>query len=203
MCLNYQVSSGFKSPSKVTHYEWLDTTRTTFRKGKHLAPGCQVAPEAVQHLSAKRFRSVQNCPTRLPKGRWGKSQEANASAHRSTKAIASAQKSPEKKSKENSPINLLSSESSKPTVQVHRNVPMDRSTANCFTNSRKPRIRVLRTSAGSAHSYSSDEFGNKNDRELEIASGALNGTDPPLLFPLPVIYTTRPPEDCVHHFDER
>uniref|UniRef100_A0A1I7WFP3 Uncharacterized protein n=1 Tax=Heterorhabditis bacteriophora TaxID=37862 RepID=A0A1I7WFP3_HETBA len=37
----------------------------------------------------------------------------------------------------------------------------------------------------------------------KIASGALNGTDPPLLFPLPVIYTTRPPEDCVHHFDER
>uniref|UniRef100_A0A1I7X0U4 Ig-like domain-containing protein n=1 Tax=Heterorhabditis bacteriophora TaxID=37862 RepID=A0A1I7X0U4_HETBA len=32
--LNFQVSSGFKSPSKATHYEWLDTTRTTFRIGK-------------------------------------------------------------------------------------------------------------------------------------------------------------------------
>uniref|UniRef100_A0A1I7XUF1 C-type lectin domain-containing protein n=1 Tax=Heterorhabditis bacteriophora TaxID=37862 RepID=A0A1I7XUF1_HETBA len=28
------VSSGFKSPSNATHYEWLDTTRTTFRIGK-------------------------------------------------------------------------------------------------------------------------------------------------------------------------
>uniref|UniRef100_A0A1I7WRF8 t-SNARE coiled-coil homology domain-containing protein n=1 Tax=Heterorhabditis bacteriophora TaxID=37862 RepID=A0A1I7WRF8_HETBA len=34
ICLNFQVSSGFKSPSKATHYEWLDTTTTTFRIGK-------------------------------------------------------------------------------------------------------------------------------------------------------------------------
>uniref|UniRef100_A0A1I7WGP0 Integron gene cassette protein n=1 Tax=Heterorhabditis bacteriophora TaxID=37862 RepID=A0A1I7WGP0_HETBA len=56
-----------------------------------------------------------------------------------------------KNRKENSPANLHSLESSKLTVQLHRNVPMDRSTATCFTNSRKPRLRVLRTSAGSAH----------------------------------------------------
>uniref|UniRef100_A0A1I7W8Q0 Ig-like domain-containing protein n=1 Tax=Heterorhabditis bacteriophora TaxID=37862 RepID=A0A1I7W8Q0_HETBA len=31
MCLNFLVSSGFKSPSKATHYEWLDSTTTTFR----------------------------------------------------------------------------------------------------------------------------------------------------------------------------
>uniref|UniRef100_A0A1I7XMI4 Serine/threonine-protein kinase Sgk1 n=1 Tax=Heterorhabditis bacteriophora TaxID=37862 RepID=A0A1I7XMI4_HETBA len=36
MFLNFLVSSGFKSPSKATHYEWLDTTRTTFRIGKLL-----------------------------------------------------------------------------------------------------------------------------------------------------------------------
>uniref|UniRef100_A0A1I7WD54 Transposase n=1 Tax=Heterorhabditis bacteriophora TaxID=37862 RepID=A0A1I7WD54_HETBA len=77
------VSSGFKSPSKGTHNEWLDTTRTTFRNGKVgygllevLAPRCQKAPEAVQHLCAKRFRRVQNYPTLLPKGSWEKSSEA-------------------------------------------------------------------------------------------------------------------------------
>uniref|UniRef100_A0A1I7X183 Uncharacterized protein n=1 Tax=Heterorhabditis bacteriophora TaxID=37862 RepID=A0A1I7X183_HETBA len=32
--LNFLVSSGFKSPSKATHNEWLDTTKTTFRKWK-------------------------------------------------------------------------------------------------------------------------------------------------------------------------
>uniref|UniRef100_A0A1I7XC80 DUF2724 domain-containing protein n=1 Tax=Heterorhabditis bacteriophora TaxID=37862 RepID=A0A1I7XC80_HETBA len=71
MFLNFLVSSGFKSPSKATHYEWLDTTRTTFRIGK-----VPKAPEAVQHLSAERFRSVQKYPTLLPKERWAKSTEA-------------------------------------------------------------------------------------------------------------------------------
>uniref|UniRef100_A0A1I7XDS5 Deltameth_res domain-containing protein n=1 Tax=Heterorhabditis bacteriophora TaxID=37862 RepID=A0A1I7XDS5_HETBA len=41
-----------------------------------MAPGCQKAPEAVQHLCAKRFRSVQNYLTLLPKGSWEKSSEA-------------------------------------------------------------------------------------------------------------------------------
>uniref|UniRef100_A0A1I7WM54 Transposase n=1 Tax=Heterorhabditis bacteriophora TaxID=37862 RepID=A0A1I7WM54_HETBA len=30
----FSVPSGFKSPSKATHNEWLYTTRTTFRKEK-------------------------------------------------------------------------------------------------------------------------------------------------------------------------
>uniref|UniRef100_A0A1I7WEU3 Uncharacterized protein n=1 Tax=Heterorhabditis bacteriophora TaxID=37862 RepID=A0A1I7WEU3_HETBA len=34
MLINLLSSSGFKSPSKATHYEWLDTTRTTFQIGK-------------------------------------------------------------------------------------------------------------------------------------------------------------------------
>uniref|UniRef100_A0A1I7WVJ3 Uncharacterized protein n=1 Tax=Heterorhabditis bacteriophora TaxID=37862 RepID=A0A1I7WVJ3_HETBA len=37
-----------------------------------MAPRCHKAPEAVHHLSAERFRSVQNCPTRLPNARWGR-----------------------------------------------------------------------------------------------------------------------------------
>uniref|UniRef100_A0A1I7XDP2 Uncharacterized protein n=1 Tax=Heterorhabditis bacteriophora TaxID=37862 RepID=A0A1I7XDP2_HETBA len=40
-----QLSSGFKSPSKATHYEWLDTTRTTFRLGKKRP---KIAPLASQ-----------------------------------------------------------------------------------------------------------------------------------------------------------
>uniref|UniRef100_A0A1I7WHL8 Signal peptide protein n=1 Tax=Heterorhabditis bacteriophora TaxID=37862 RepID=A0A1I7WHL8_HETBA len=90
--LNFQVSSGFKSPAKATHNEWLDTTRTTFRYLKVAKVlfiyKRIVSPEAVQHLSAKRFRSVQNYPTLLPTGRWEKSQEANASTHRSREESA-------------------------------------------------------------------------------------------------------------------
>uniref|UniRef100_A0A1I7WM58 Ribosome biogenesis protein NOP53 n=1 Tax=Heterorhabditis bacteriophora TaxID=37862 RepID=A0A1I7WM58_HETBA len=44
--------------------------------GKVMARKRQKAPEAVQHLSAERFRSVQNYSTLLPKGRWEKSTEA-------------------------------------------------------------------------------------------------------------------------------
>uniref|UniRef100_A0A1I7WZ18 Uncharacterized protein n=1 Tax=Heterorhabditis bacteriophora TaxID=37862 RepID=A0A1I7WZ18_HETBA len=54
-----------------------------------------------------------------------KSQEAIASAHRSIEArplLLRAQKNREK----NSPLNLLSSESSKLTVQVHPNLPLSR-----------------------------------------------------------------------------
>uniref|UniRef100_A0A1I7WX87 TPX2_importin domain-containing protein n=1 Tax=Heterorhabditis bacteriophora TaxID=37862 RepID=A0A1I7WX87_HETBA len=82
----------------------------------------------VQHLCAERFRSVQNYPTLLPRGRWEKSSEAKASAHRST----------ENKSKGNSPVNLLSSENSKPALQVHRNLPVERSTSICRSKSRNP-----------------------------------------------------------------
>uniref|UniRef100_A0A1I7WJJ1 Uncharacterized protein n=1 Tax=Heterorhabditis bacteriophora TaxID=37862 RepID=A0A1I7WJJ1_HETBA len=38
----------------------------------------------------------------------------------------------------------------------------------------------------------SEEFGNKEHSELENASRRLNGTDPVLLSPLPMTYTTRP-----------
>uniref|UniRef100_A0A1I7WPC4 Uncharacterized protein n=1 Tax=Heterorhabditis bacteriophora TaxID=37862 RepID=A0A1I7WPC4_HETBA len=36
------------------------------------ALGCQKAPEAAQHLCAKRFRSVQNYSTSAPEGEMGK-----------------------------------------------------------------------------------------------------------------------------------
>uniref|UniRef100_A0A1I7WL63 TPX2_importin domain-containing protein n=1 Tax=Heterorhabditis bacteriophora TaxID=37862 RepID=A0A1I7WL63_HETBA len=81
-----------------------------------------------------------------------KSQEAIASAHRSIEArplLLRAQKNREK----NSPINLLSSKSSKLTVQVHRNLPLTGSSTICAANSRNPHISLFRTSAGSAHSH--------------------------------------------------
>uniref|UniRef100_A0A1I7WH84 Transmembrane protein n=1 Tax=Heterorhabditis bacteriophora TaxID=37862 RepID=A0A1I7WH84_HETBA len=81
-------------------------------------------------------RSVQNYPTLLPKARWEKSHEAKP---RLKKALENREKNP--------PLNLLSSESSKLTVQVHRNLPLHRSTAFCFTNSRKPYSSLFRISA--------------------------------------------------------
>uniref|UniRef100_A0A1I7XV75 Uncharacterized protein n=1 Tax=Heterorhabditis bacteriophora TaxID=37862 RepID=A0A1I7XV75_HETBA len=41
------LSSGFKSPSKATHYEWLDTTRATFRIGKTSRPSALKHPVGV------------------------------------------------------------------------------------------------------------------------------------------------------------
>uniref|UniRef100_A0A1I7X3C4 DUF4005 domain-containing protein n=1 Tax=Heterorhabditis bacteriophora TaxID=37862 RepID=A0A1I7X3C4_HETBA len=130
MSLNFQVSSGFKSPSKATHCEWLDTTRTTFRKGKH--------------PSAERFRSVQNYPILLPKGRWEKSTEVNASAQEST----------EKKYKGKLTSKLTSlSQSSNPHRSAPKNSPLHRSSAVYFTNSGNPHLGLFRTSAGVAHRH--------------------------------------------------
>uniref|UniRef100_A0A1I7WG41 Secreted protein n=1 Tax=Heterorhabditis bacteriophora TaxID=37862 RepID=A0A1I7WG41_HETBA len=70
-----------------------------------LAPACHKAPEAVQHRSAKRFRSVQNYPTLLPMGRWEKSTEAKPlllRALRQTPRLKKALKNKEK----SPPINL-------------------------------------------------------------------------------------------------
>uniref|UniRef100_A0A1I7WB23 Uncharacterized protein n=1 Tax=Heterorhabditis bacteriophora TaxID=37862 RepID=A0A1I7WB23_HETBA len=48
-----------------------------------MAPRCHRAPEAVQHLSAERSRSVKNYPTPLPKERRELSAESKASAQHS------------------------------------------------------------------------------------------------------------------------
>uniref|UniRef100_A0A1I7X364 Uncharacterized protein n=1 Tax=Heterorhabditis bacteriophora TaxID=37862 RepID=A0A1I7X364_HETBA len=119
---------GIQEPSKATHYEWLERTRTTFRIGKH--------------LSAKRFRSVQNYPPLIPKWVWEKSTEAKP---RLKKALKNREINP--------PLNLLSSESSKLTAEVHRNSPLDRSSAICLTNSRNPHFNLFRTSAGIARTH--------------------------------------------------
>uniref|UniRef100_A0A1I7XB33 Transmembrane protein n=1 Tax=Heterorhabditis bacteriophora TaxID=37862 RepID=A0A1I7XB33_HETBA len=72
-------------------------------------------------------RSVQKCPTRLPKGRRGKSQEANASAHQSHEANASAQRSPEKsKGKLTSKLTFLGVfQTYRPTASKRTNGPVD------------------------------------------------------------------------------
>uniref|UniRef100_A0A1I7WGU2 TPX2_importin domain-containing protein n=1 Tax=Heterorhabditis bacteriophora TaxID=37862 RepID=A0A1I7WGU2_HETBA len=83
-----------------------------------LAPKRHKASEAVQHLSAKRYKSVQNYPTLLPKERRELSADAKP---RLKKALKDREKT--------SPANLHSSESSKLTVQVRLNLPMALSSA--------------------------------------------------------------------------
>uniref|UniRef100_A0A1I7XCX4 Uncharacterized protein n=1 Tax=Heterorhabditis bacteriophora TaxID=37862 RepID=A0A1I7XCX4_HETBA len=61
-----------------------------------------------------------------------------------------------KNRKENSPANLHALESSKLTVQVHRNLPSARLSAVYFMNSRNPHSSLFRTSAGIAHSTTND-----------------------------------------------
>uniref|UniRef100_A0A1I7WIG6 O-fucosyltransferase family protein n=1 Tax=Heterorhabditis bacteriophora TaxID=37862 RepID=A0A1I7WIG6_HETBA len=152
--LNFLVSSGFKSPSKATHNEWedriweyypipfkgwgsvlpnfgdlsLEVAKNVEKFGMTSPYFLIFAPEAVQHLRAEHSRSVQNHPTPLPKER---------------RELSKALKNREK----NSPINLLRSEYSKLTVQVHRNLPLHRSTAGSLANSRNPHVNLFRTSA--------------------------------------------------------
>uniref|UniRef100_A0A1I7X3X1 Uncharacterized protein n=1 Tax=Heterorhabditis bacteriophora TaxID=37862 RepID=A0A1I7X3X1_HETBA len=61
-----------------------------------------------------------------------------------------------KNRKENSPANLLPSESSKLTFPVNRNLPSARSPAVCFSNSRNPHLSLFRTLAWFAHSTTND-----------------------------------------------
>uniref|UniRef100_A0A1I7XV05 Aa_trans domain-containing protein n=1 Tax=Heterorhabditis bacteriophora TaxID=37862 RepID=A0A1I7XV05_HETBA len=80
-CLFYMYLSAARTKEEVTGIKddspcsYKDVTR----QGQ-MAPRCHKAPETVQHLSAKRFRSVQNYPTVHPKVMWEKSTEANSSA---------------------------------------------------------------------------------------------------------------------------
>uniref|UniRef100_A0A1I7WZQ9 Uncharacterized protein n=1 Tax=Heterorhabditis bacteriophora TaxID=37862 RepID=A0A1I7WZQ9_HETBA len=82
-------------------------------------------------------------PPLIPKWGWEKSTEAKP---RLKKALKNREK--------NSPVNLHSSDPSKVTIQVHRNLPLARSSAICVANSRNPHLDLLRTSAGIPHTHS-------------------------------------------------
>uniref|UniRef100_A0A1I7WU59 Uncharacterized protein n=1 Tax=Heterorhabditis bacteriophora TaxID=37862 RepID=A0A1I7WU59_HETBA len=53
------------------------------------------------------------------------------------------------------------------------------------------------------NSFLSDEFGKKEDREIENASWCRNGTDPAPPFPLRITYTARPYHDMLRRIKER
>uniref|UniRef100_A0A1I7WEP1 Uncharacterized protein n=1 Tax=Heterorhabditis bacteriophora TaxID=37862 RepID=A0A1I7WEP1_HETBA len=58
-------SSGFKSPSKATHYEWLDTTRTTFQIGKKRPKLSQPPPDGEMGESTEANAPAQERPEKL------------------------------------------------------------------------------------------------------------------------------------------
>uniref|UniRef100_A0A1I7WX80 Uncharacterized protein n=1 Tax=Heterorhabditis bacteriophora TaxID=37862 RepID=A0A1I7WX80_HETBA len=142
-----------------------------------MAPWCHKAPEAVQHLSAKRFRSVQNYYPSSPQGEWELSSEAKPrllGALRQMPRLKKALKNREK----NSPINLHLSQSS--------NSP-SKCTEKLIAGSLFWMAIVAEHSIGRVRQVERERNGN--------AFRFLNGTDPALQIPLRLTYTTRPSQD--------
>uniref|UniRef100_A0A1I7WKL0 Secreted protein n=1 Tax=Heterorhabditis bacteriophora TaxID=37862 RepID=A0A1I7WKL0_HETBA len=95
ICRNYAFFVMISTNLKVSVNSYFKTIENVAITPSHFLISCTSVPKTVQHLCAKRFRSVQNYPKPLRKERW----------ESSAKAKASAQESPENRGK-NSPVNL-------------------------------------------------------------------------------------------------